>query len=161
MKRRWSKRASALLCILGLGSVGFVTRAAGQSQPVVSLKKCLSAKQIELPSLASRFDVKGKRAVEVEVELSGPDRAVTISSADFAFRYKADGTERTVPCVGLYKGFGIRDLASHGPVTDERNFGQEPNRRLLFLVPTDVTQGHVLRTVSNEAVEVKAIPSGQ
>lgn len=161
MKQKWAKRFSALLCLVGLGSVGFATRPTAQGQPVISLKKVVSAKQIEFQPLASRFDVKGKRAVVVEVDLSGPDRAVAISSADFAFRYRADGTERTVPCIGLYKGFGIWDLASQGPVTDERNFGKEPSQQLLFLVPTDVTQGHVLRTVSNEAVEVKTILAGK
>ena len=161
MKRPWFKRMSVLLSIANLGFVGFDTPSAGQSQPVVSLKKFLSAKQIESPAFASRFDVKGKRAIVVEVELSGPDRSAGISSADFAFRYKADGEERTVPCVGLYKGYGIWDLASQGPVTDERNLRQEPNQQLLFLVPTGVAQGQVVRTGSNEAVEVQEILPGK
>jgi hypothetical protein len=154
------KGGSAMLVIHG-NSLTLTPDERGQAQPIVSLKKVLSAKQIKLLPLASRFDVKGKRAVVVEVDLSGPDRAVVISSADFAFQYKADGTERMVPCVGLYKRFGIWDLASQGPVTDERNFSQKPNQQLLFLVPTDVTQGHVVRTASNEALEVKAILSGK
>lgn len=157
MKGRWLKRISVLSCIGALGWMGFATGATGQGKPTVAVKKILSARQIESQPFANRFDIKGRRAVVVEVDLSGPNEAVAISSADFGFRYKADGTERTVPCVGLYKGFGIWDLASQGPVTDERNIREDPHQQLLFLVPTDVTQGHLLRTATNEAIEVKTI----
>jgi hypothetical protein len=45
-------------------------------------------------------------------------------------------------------------------VTDERDFSREPNQRLLFLVPTGVTRGRVVRARSNESVEIKAIRVG-
>jgi len=153
------KSMSALICIAGLVLVGFSTTSNEKEQPNVSMKKVLSAKQIELQPLASRFDMKGKRAVVIEVVLSGPDQSVSISSTDFAFQYKANGKELTVPCVGLYQGYGIWDLASQGPVTDEKNFSKESNQQLLFLIPSDVQQGQVLRTVSKESIEVISILS--
>jgi hypothetical protein len=157
MKPQLAKHLGILLFIVGLGWMGLATRATGQDQPVVSLKEVLSAKNMELQPLASRFDMKGKRAVVVEVVLSGPDRVVAISSSDFVFRYKADSKDQTVPCIGLYKGYGIWDLASQGPVTDDRNFNKEPKQQLLFLIPTDIAQGYVLLKGSAEAVEVKTI----
>jgi hypothetical protein len=131
-----------------------------ENEPGVSLERFVSAEVTAPDPFAGRFDIKGKQAVVIEVGLSGPARVATISSADFAFRYEVNGTEGSAPCVGLYKGFGIWDLASRGPVTDERDFSREPNQRLLFLVPTGVTRGRVVRARSNESVEVKAIGVG-
>ena len=161
MNRQRTKYMKVLLCIMGLAWISLTLKATQQDQPVISLKKVLSAKQIEMQPLATRFDMTGKRAIVVEVSLSGPNQTVSISSSDFVFRFKTDSKEQEIICIGLYKGYGFWDLASQGPVTDDRNYTRDSNQQLLFLIPTAVTQGFVLLKTNGEAVEVKTILSGK